>query len=469
MRKLDIPYILSSAFRRHSLLRMKIKRVVFTPARVMMAGFLGLILLGAYLLTQPQMSTGEPLSFIDALFTATSASCVTGLSVIDPGSDLTFLGQLVLILLIQVGGLGFMTFGTVLLLALRRRISLSGQIMLSNMWNEDGLQGMARLTARILTTALAIEGVGAVLLMTRMVPLHGIKGVWYSVFHAISAFCNAGFDLAGGFETYKNDAAVLLIACALITLGGIGFSVMFDIKENRGKWKRLSLHTKIVLVMSVILTVGGTALFCLFEWNNPRTLADPALHPLMKPIAALFQSVTLRTAGFQTIAQDGLTSPSLVVTLLLMLIGASPASTGGGIKTTTFALFCLLIYNVLRGRDRVTVFRRTIARDTLNQAVVLSTLALLLIFLSHIALSLLLPENAVVNAGNLLFEVISALATVGLTIGVTAELNTAGKIVFCIVMFTGRVGLMTIAYGLTKRASHGKNTLAYPEGRVMIG
>lgn len=467
MRKLDIPYILSSAFRKHSLMRMKIKRTIFTPARVMMAGFLALILLGACLLTRPGMSTGQPLTFVDALFTATSATCVTGLTVIDPGSDLTFLGQLVLILLIQVGGLGFMTFGTVLLLALRKRISLSGQIMLSNLWNEDGLQGMGRLMARICGLALAVEGTGAVLLMTRMIPLHGIKGVWYSVFHSVSAFCNAGFDLAGGFENYCNDAAVLLVIIALITVGGIGFSVIFDLQKNKYRWNRLSMHSRIVLVMSLILTLGGAVLFGAFEWNNPDTLAQPSMHPLMKPINALFQAVTLRTAGFQTIPQSGLTSPSLVITLLLMLIGASPASTGGGIKTTTFALFCLLIYNVLRGRDRVTVFRRTIRQDTLYQAVVLSTLALLLILVVYIVLALLLPDT--VGAGEMLYEVVSAFSTAGLTMGATAQLNDAGKIILCAVMFTGRVGLMTIAYGLTKKASHGKNILAYPEGRVMIG
>ena len=469
MKRLDIPYIISSAFRKHSVVRLKVKRVLLQPARVMMAGFLALILLGAKLLTLPVMSTGEPLKFVDALFTATSGTCVTGLTVIDPGADLTFWGQLVLILLIQVGGLGFMTFGTVLLMALGRRISLSGRVMLSNAWNEDGLQGMVKLTARIFTLALSIEGIGAVLLMTRMIPRHGLRGVWYSVFHAISAFCNAGFDLAGGFGTYRNDAVVLLVVMMLITLGGIGFSVMFDIHKSRCKWHRLSLQSRIVLVMSAILTVGGGLCFALLEWNNPKTLADPQLHPVMKPIAALFQAVTLRTAGFQTLVQNDLTSPSLVLTLLLMFIGASPASTGGGIKTTTFAVFCLMIYNVLRGQEKVSVFRRTINTHTLNQAVVLTTLALLLTMVSHIVLSLVLPASEVVTASNLLYEVVSALTTAGMTVGVTAELNTAGKIILCLVMFTGRVGLMTIAYGLTKKASHGKNNLAYPEGRIMIG
>lgn len=455
--------------RTFSLKRLKLKKALSSPSRVAMMGFLALILCGTYLLTQPCMSTEQPLAFSDALFTATSAVCVTGLTVIDPGADLTFWGQLTLILLIQVGGLGVMTFGTVLLVLLRRRITLSGRIILSDSLNAEGLQGMVRLTLRMVRLALSVEGAGAVLLMTRMIPLHGVKGVWYAVFHSISAFCNAGFDLAGGFEYYQNDFVVLMVIMALITIGGIGFSVIFDLQTNKGKWQRLSVHTKLVLVMSALLTFGGALLYCVFEWNNPRTLNNGVMHALMKPVNALFQSVTVRTAGFQTFAQGGLTAPALVMTLLLMLIGASPASTGGGIKTTTFAVFCLLVYNVLRGRERIVVFRRTINQSTVNRAVVLITLALLLIVLAHIVLSVILTPSEAVNSSNILYEVISALATVGLTIGVTGELTLAGKIVMCIVMFTGRVGLMTIAFGLTRRHSQGRNSLTYPEGRVMIG
>lgn len=452
-----------------TLRRLKLKKMLFHPSRVAMVGFLMLILCGAYLLTLPCMSTGDPLAFSDALFTATSAVCVTGLTVVNPGPDLTFWGQLTLISLIQVGGLGVMTFGTVLLVLLRRRITLSERVILSDSLNAEGLQGMVRLTLRIVGLALSVEGTGAVLLMTRMIPLHGVKGVWYAIFHSISAFCNAGFDLAGGFEYYQNDFVVLMVISALITIGGIGFSVIFDLQSQKGRWQRLSVHTRLVLVMSAILTFGGALLYCIFEWNNPNTLDNGVMHTLMKPVNALFQSVTVRTAGFQTFAQGGLTAPAMVLTLLLMLIGASPASTGGGIKTTTFAVFCLLVYNVLRGRDRIVVYRKTINQSTVNRAVVLTTLALLLIVLAHIVLSVILTPSDAVNSGNILYEVISALATVGLTIGVTGELTLSGKLVMCAVMFTGRVGLMTIAFGLTRRHPQGKNNLTYPEGRVMIG
>ena len=353
---------------------------------------------------------------------------------------------------------------------LRKRITLSERLLISNSLNEDGLQGIVRLVMRIMGLTLSIEGIGAVLLMTRLIPKHGVaRGVWYSIFHAISAFCNAGFDLAGGFETYRNDPIVMLIVMALITLGGIGFSVMFDVQKSQGRFSRLTLHSKLVLVISAILTVSGAVLFFLFEYDNPLTLADPTLHPGVRPVAALFQSVTTRTAGFQTIDQENLTPPSLMLTLIWMFIGASPASTGGGLKTTTFGIFFLLIVNVLRGRDRIIVFRRTINQSLVNRAVVLFTLALCLVILSFLALSLMLPPSEAVNSGNILYEVISAFATVGLTIGVTAELNFGGKLVMCAIMFIGRVGLMTIAFGLTRRHSKGQNHLVYPEGKVMIG
>ncbi|MGI5884145.1 MAG: TrkH family potassium uptake protein [Candidatus Spyradocola sp.] len=453
-----------------SLARLKVKKAITSPSRVLMLGFGALIFLGALILHLPLSSTGERLSFLDALFTATSAVCVTGLSVINPGSDLTFFGQAALIVLIQVGGLGFMTLSTLILILLRRRITLSERLVISNSLNEEGLQGMVALTMRIVALVFGAEGIGAVLLMTRMIPQHGVaNGVWLSVFHSISAFCNAGFDLVGGFSYYKNDPVVQLIICALITVGGLGFSVLFDLQRNHMRFARLTLHSKLVLVISAILTLGGAVCFLVLEMENPKTLADPEMHVYMRPINALFQSVTSRTAGFNTINQGDLTAPSLMLTMILMFIGASPASTGGGLKTTTFGLFFLLIYNVLRGRERVVVFRRTVNQGQMNRAVVLFTLALSLIIVSYVALTLLLPPSEAVNSSNIMYEVISAFGTVGLSIGVTAELNAAGKVLMCIVMFVGRVGLLTIALGITRRHPKGQNHLIYPQGKVMIG
>lgn len=280
MRRIGIRTWLHAIAAPHSLARLKVKKAVTSPSRVLMLGFGALILLGTLLLHLPLASTGERLPFLDALFTATSAVCVTGLTVVDPGSDLTLFGQVALIALIQVGGLGFMTLSTLILILLRRRITLSERLVISNSLNQEGLQGMVALTVRIVVLVLAIEGIGAVLLMTRMIPEHGVaRGVWHSVFHSISAFCNAGFDLVGGFSYYKNDPVVQLIICALITVGGIGFSVLFDLQRNHLRFARLSLHSKLVLVISAILTLGGAICFFVLEIENPRTLADPEMYP----------------------------------------------------------------------------------------------------------------------------------------------------------------------------------------------
>ena len=439
--------------------------------RVVALSFAGIILLGALLLTLPIASKDmQSAGFFTGLFTATSSTCVTGLILVDTGVQWSLFGQIVILLMLQIGGLGLMTIITIFSLALHRRIGLSERLVMVSTLNLNDMEGVVRVVRHALMGTFIIEGIGAVLLMTRMIPEHGVaRGVWHSVFHSISAFCNAGFDLVGGFSYYKNDPVVQFIICALITVGGIGFSVLFDLQRNHLRFARLSLHSKLVLVISAILTLSGAICFFVLEIENPRTLADPEMYPYMRPINALFQSVTARTAGYNTLNQADLTPPSLMLTMILMFIGASPASTGGGLKTTTFGLFFLLIYNVLRGRERVVVFRRTVNQGQMNRAVVLFTLALTLIIVSYLLLTLLLEPSEAVNSSNIMYEVISAFGTVGLTIGVTAELNAAGKILMCVVMFVGRVGLLTIALGITRRHPKGQNHLIYPEGKVMIG
>lgn len=441
---------------------------ILTPSRMLLGGFALFILLGAFLLSLPISAVGEPLSFTEALFTATSSVCVTGLTLIDPGTRLTFFGQLMLILLIQAGGLGFMTISTLLMLALRRRITLRERMVIQTSWSEDTLSGLVKLTLRIVVLTFMIEGAGALLLITRFIPRFGpVKGLWYSIFHAISAFCNAGFDLFGGMQTFRNDPVVLLVICILITLGGIGFSVMFDLKKQDFRLHRITLHSKLVLVMSLVLTVAGTVLFAVFEWNNPQTLAAPELHPAMKPIAALFQSVTCRTAGFYTIDQGALRPTSWLLTLLLMFIGASPASTGGGIKTTTFTVFILLVYNVLRGRPGIQLFKRTLPQELVNRSTVLLVLAFILIVLSYLGLTLLMPVNY--PQSKLLYEVVSAFGTVGMTMGATAELTQPAKLLICLVMYIGRVGLLTLAVGLSRRTKVAEQRIEYPNGKIIIG
>ena len=448
--------------------RIQLFRRLFTSSRILLVGFLLLILTGALLFRLPVMSTGEPLSFVDALFTATSAVCVTGLSVLDPGTDLTFFGQLLLMLLIQFGGLGFMTLSTLLMVALGQRIGLRDRLTLQSSLGQDALQGVVGLTLRIVLVTLATEGLGALLLVTRMVPRHGLlKGIWHAIFHSVSAFCNAGFDLGGGFITVQNDPVVLLAIMALITIGGLGFHVLFDIRRSGGRWRRLEFHSKLVLVTSASLTFGGALLFGLLEWENPGTLAAEGLHPLMRPMGALFQSVTCRTAGFATIDQAAMTPPALMLTVLLMFIGASPASTGGGIKTTTFSVFLLMVLQVLQGKPRIEVYKRSISQELVNRATVLLILAFVLIVLSQMVLTLFLPEE--IGSSFVLYEVVSAFGTVGLTIGVTEQMGDVAKVWMSAVMYIGRVGLLTLAVGLSRRAKKGESRLSYPQGRLMIG
>ena len=449
---------------------LQLKKWLFSPSKVLATGFLLLIGLGTALLCLPVSVTGQPLSFFDGLFTATSCVCITGLTVVQPGVDLTLFGQIVMITLIQVGGLGFMAFGTFFLVLLKKRISLTGRLILSDSLNEDSPKGMVNMTLRILKLTFLIEGCGAVALLPFMIRDFGVKkGIWASLFHAISAFCNAGFDLAGGMEHYKNDIFVLFILMALITIGGLGFSVLFDLKNARFRFKKLALHSKLVLIFSAILTFGGGILFLLFEFTNPQTLSDPEMLPYMRPVNALFESVALRTAGFQTFLQQDMRPGSFLTALLLMFIGASPASTGGGLKTTTIGIFFLLIWNILRGREKIVVFGRTVRQSLINRAIVLLTLAVTVVLIAYLLLTVLLPPSEAVTPGHILYECISAFGTVGLTIGVTAELTNLGKIILCLLMFAGRVGLLTLALALTNRKQTVSTKAEYPEGKIMIG
>ena len=449
---------------------LQLKKRLLSPSKVLAAGFLLLIALGTALLCLPISVTGESLSFFDGLFTATSCVCITGLTVVQPNVDLTLFGQIVMITLIQVGGLGFMAFGTLFLVLLKKRISLSSRLILSDSLGEDSPQGMVKMTLRILTLTFLIEGCGAVALLPFMIRDFGVaKGIWASVFHAISAFCNAGFDLAGGIEHYRNDAFVLFILMALITIGGLGFAVLFDLKKTRFRFKKLALHSKLVLIFSAILTFGGGLLILLFEYTNPLTLSEPGLHPYMRPVNALFESVVLRTAGFQSFLQQDMRPGSYLVALLLMFIGASPASTGGGLKTTTIGIFFLLIWNILRGREKIVVFGRTIKQSFVNRAIVLLTLAVTVVLIAYLALTVLLPPSEAVTPGHILYECISAFGTVGLTIGVTAELNNIGKVILCLLMFAGRVGLLTLALALTNRKQSVSTNAEYPEGKILVG
>ena len=439
-----------------------------SPIRILPIGYLAVTLTGTLLLMLPIAAHGTPLGFFDALFTATSASCVTGLVVVDTGTRFTFFGQAVLLLLIQLGGLGFMTAATLLFRAAKKRISLRSRMTLAEAYGEDRLQGIIALCMRAVTYTFTIEGVGALLLSLRFIPEFGPKGIWYAVFHSISAFCNAGFDLMGSYSSltgYVSDPLVNFTVMALVILGGIGFAVITEVLERRS-FKRLSMHAKVVLCGSAILTFGGAALFLLFESANPTTLGS--LNAGDKLMASLFQSVTCRTAGFNTVAQDALTDAGKLTSVLLMLVGGSPAGTAGGVKVTTVAVLFLTGFACIRNLQDTEVFGRRLSSLAVRKA-----LSLMLIFMGILLTFVAAILHAEQLCGtelsfiDILYESTSALATVGLSLGLSGSGSLFSKILICLMMYLGRAGIMTVALAIG--GSSKESPTRRPEGSILIG
>ncbi|WP_092281882.1 TrkH family potassium uptake protein [Caldicoprobacter faecalis] len=437
------------------------------PAQILVLGFASIIIIGALLLTLPiASSTGKSIGFLNALFEATSAVCVTGLVVVDTGTDLSLFGQIVIITLIQMGGLGFMTMATMVFLLLGKRITLRERLVIQEALNEFKLQGVVRLTKSIIGITFLIEGIGASILALRFVPMYGwAKGLYFSIFHAISAFCNAGFDVMGeyrSFMDFTDDFIVNFAIMGLIICGGLGFSVLLDIYRNR-HFRKWSLHTKLVVCITAGLIVLGALFFFVVEFNNPATLGSQNWRG--KILGALFQSVTPRTAGFNTIDQAALTNASKFMTIILMFIGASPAGTGGGIKTTTAGVLLLAVLSVIKGRHDVEVFGRRISYAIVNRALAITVISFALLISVSMVLSILEPYPLV----DVLFETASALGTVGLATFNNGDLKDLSKILIIITMFAGRVGPLTLTLAFAKRLSNNKDTLKYPEGKVMVG
>ena len=444
------------------------RRSGFNPLPVIAIGFAVIILLGSVLLTLPVASaTGERVPWFDTLFTATSAVCVTGLVVRDTGTVYSTFGHVVLIVLIQIGGLGFMTFATLIFYVMRRQISLRERMILQDSMNENSMGGVVKLIFWVARSTFIVELTGAVLFAFRFVPVYGWgKGAFFSVFHAISAFCNAGFDLFGGGASmtgYAGDVLVNLTAIGLVVIGGLGFSTLHDMLHKRS-FRRFRLHTKLVLVTYGALFFGGFLMVLLIEWNNPATLGSMRFGE--KVLAALFQSMTLRTAGFNTIDQQALRDSTKLIGGFLMLVGAAPASTGGGIKVTTLAILVLTVRMVARGESNVVVFGRTIDRSMLQKTVAIICVAVLVTFVDICALSLMHPGVAFLD---LYYECVSAIGTVGISAIGTASLKPAARVLIMLTMYTGRLGPLTMALLFTRKQSRAKELLHYPEDRVMIG
>ena len=430
------------------------------PEEWLVFGFLGIILLGTLLLALPVATKdGHSIGLLDSLFTATSAVCVTGLVAVDTGTTFSLFGQAVLLVLIQVGGLGFMVFATRVMMMLGRRISIKNRLLIRESMNGASLSNLGTLARRYLLLALGIEAVGAALLAIRFVPMFGLRrGAWFAVFHAVSAFCNAGFDLFGGFSSltgFAADPLVLLTVAALIVLGGLGFSVILDVLRSRQGLKNLSLHTRIVLTFTLALLLAGTAFYTLVERGR------------LDVFNAFFQSVTMRTAGFNSVDLSAFTDSSKLFSSLLMMVGASPASTGGGMKTTTVAVVALLIFSVVKGDDGVNAARRRISADTVRRALAVVALFLTMLTLGTLSLSIL--ENGRFSLADILFECSSAMGTVGVSAIGTPNLCPVSRALLMPMMFLGRVGPLTLALAVAKRQGRRGAAAKYPEERIMIG
>ena len=436
-------------------------------ARIAALSFGAVILLGTLLLLLPVMSRdGESAGLLTSLFTATSATCVTGLALADTLTQWSPAGQVVILCMIQLGGLGFMTVYTLLLTFFRREILLSQRLVLASTLGLRSTGGVVRLVRHALLGTVILEGSGAVLLSWCFVPEFGLaRGVWYGVFHAVSAFCNAGFDLmgpqGGSLSLFADRPEVLLIHGVLVVLGGLGFFVWEDIYRQR-RWKKFSLYTQMVLGMTAFLILAGWLYFLLAEWSNPATLG--LLAPGDKVMNALFQSVTLRTAGFASFPQGGLRECSLVMCLLFMLIGGSSGSTAGGIKTVTALVLAAALRSGLRGRQAVTLRGRTIpARQVFNAF----TLTLTVIAAGFVcAMGLSLGEGG--EFLPILYEVISALGTVGLSTGLTGTLSAGSCLVVIALMYMGRVGILSFSLAFMIPRGGG-DKIKYPSCDIMIG
>ena len=439
-------------------------------ARVLTGFFLLVIFLGSVLLSLPVSSrNGESCGAMTAVFTATSATCVTGLSLVDSYSQWSAFGQVVLLGLIQIGGLGYMAFVSVFYFLLRRRIGLRERLVLQQAMALDELEGVVRLVRLMLAGTFLVEGTGALILTLRFLTEYPLKkALWLGVFHAVSAFCNAGFDILGfitpgaSLAAYRGDVVVNLTLTALIVIGGLGFFVWNDLLMLRQKNHRLSVHTRLVLLTTGILLVGGTLAILALEWNNPATLGDMTVGK--KILAAFFQSGTTRTAGFAAVDQGSLTGSGKLVSMLLMLVGGSSGSTAGGIKTVSVALLFLMSYSVLRNRKETVLFGRRIPQQQMASA---ASIALLVSGLGLMGGMILSATNGLALS-DCLYESISAICTVGLSTGITAGLNLGSKILLIVYMFFGRVGIMTISFAFMTKIPP-DNAVRRPEARVLIG
>ena len=453
---------------------MKIKkRFSISTTHMILLSFLFAILCGTLLLMLPISSaTGECVSFIDALFTATTATCVTGLVVVPTVSTWSVFGQIVILFLIQIGGLGIITVMSGIILSINRKMKLSDSILIQDAFNLNTMSGLGRFLKKVIIGTGVVEVCGALLYMFAFVPKYGLKGIYYSIFTSISAFCNAGIDVIAedSLCSFIGDPIVNITTCLLVILGGIGYIVWWDvirvIKQRRekkgGLFKRLTLHSKIAISSTLILIISGAIMFFMFEYNNPSTLKDLSLHEKIQ--ASIFQSVTTRTAGFATIPQENLTTPSALFSLLLMFIGGSPVGTAGGVKTVTIATLLLAAISAIKNKNQVTIFNRKISKAAISKSIAVFATSFSIMFISTLLLSCFTQADLI----DVLYETVSATATVGLTRALTPTLTLAGKIIITATMYLGRVGPISLAIAfITKKEN--QNVVSDPTEEISVG
>ena len=444
-----------------------------TAPQLILIAFFSLIIIGSLLLWLPISSAdGKSVSFTDAFFTSSTSVCVTGLVTLPTVSAWSVFGKVVILFLIQIGGLGVITVMAELMILVHRKIGIADRILIQDSFNLNTTSGIVKFTKKVVFGTLAVESFGALLYMTVFVPDFGIKGVWYSVFNSVSAFCNAGIDIISENSLcgYALNPIINIVTCLLIILGGIGYIVWWDVvrvikkrtKQKIKLWSSLTLHSKIALFTTAVLIVTGAVCFYIFEYGNPETMKGLPVGDRI--LLSLFQSVTTRTAGFATVPQHNLTVSSSVLSLLLMFIGGSPVGTAGGIKTVTFAVLAASAVSVIKNKNDVNMFGRRISISAVRKASAVAAVSFMIAFLSSLLLSCVTNAPAL----DIFYETVSASATVGLSRNLTSSLNTAGKFIIAFTMYLGRVGPISLAIAITGKTKN-ENIVKNPFEEISLG
>jgi len=435
-----------------------------TPVQTLALGFFIVIMVGTMLLMLPIASkSGVITPFVDAFFTSTSAVCITGLTTLNTAGYWSYFGTTIIIILIQVGGLGFMSFTTLIALLLGKRITLKERLVMQEAMNSFSLQGLVKLAKYILIFTFSVEGIGALFLSTKFIPRYGLlKGIYFSLFHSISAFCNAGFDLTGdSLVPYANNTVVILTISLLIIVSGLGFAVWAEIYNYKGV-EKISTHSKVAISMTMFLVIAGWGLMYLFEMKNPQTIQHMSIKG--KLLSSLFASVSPRTAGFYSMSLPDMTLAGKVLTMIFMFIGGCPGGTAGGVKTTTIGILLMTVICVIKNREDTQIFERTIGKNLVYKSFVIVTIAMGVVIMDTMILSFTETGSSLEY---ILYEVTSAFGTVGLTLGLTPHLSIVGKFLICATMYIGRIGPLTLVMALSSKKD--KSLIKYPDGKILVG